>query len=94
VWLFSFSLINKPRTRVIRELAKQNLSSDNSVGFLALMPKWDAKSKNALLAEQRNQVDTTSLLKASELPKGPWQFVEMDFQGPYPNGGIHIWDDR
>ena len=43
-----------------------------------VVPKWNAKSKSALLAEQRSE--------ASELPKGPWQFVEMDFQGPYPNG--------
>ena len=25
-------------------------------------------------------------IKPSELPEGPWQYVEMDFQGPYPNG--------
>ena len=25
-------------------------------------------------------------IKASELPKGPWKFVEIDCQGPYPNG--------
>ena len=25
-------------------------------------------------------------IKPSELPSGPWQYVEMDFQGPYPNG--------
>lgn len=25
-------------------------------------------------------------VKLSELPSGPWQYVEMDFQGPYPNG--------
>ena len=34
-------------------------------------------------------------IKASELPKGPWQFVEMDFQGPYPNGEyIFVMIDR
>ena len=25
-------------------------------------------------------------IKPSDLPNGPWQQVEMDFQGPYPNG--------
>ena len=25
-------------------------------------------------------------IKPNELPTGPWQYVEMDFQGPYPNG--------
>ena len=25
-------------------------------------------------------------IKPSELPSGPWQYVEMEFQGPYPNG--------
>ena len=25
-------------------------------------------------------------IKPNELPTGPWQYVEMDFQGPYPTG--------
>ena len=25
-------------------------------------------------------------IKPNELPTGPWQYLEMDFQGPYPNG--------
>ena len=25
-------------------------------------------------------------VKPHELPEGPWLNVEMDFQGPYPNG--------
>ena len=34
-------------------------------------------------------------IKPSELPSGPWQYVEMDFQGPYPNGDyIFIMIDR
>jgi transposase InsO family protein len=34
-------------------------------------------------------------IKPSELPIGPWQYVEMDFQGPYPNGEyIFIMIDR
>ena len=34
-------------------------------------------------------------IKASELPKGPWQFVEMDFQGPYLDGKyIFVMIDR
>ena len=34
-------------------------------------------------------------VKPSELPIGPWQYVEMDFQGPYPNGEyIFIMIDR
>ncbi|XP_028415680.1 uncharacterized protein K02A2.6-like [Dendronephthya gigantea] len=34
-------------------------------------------------------------IKPSELPTGPWQYVEMDFQGPYPNGEyIFIMIDR
>ena len=34
-------------------------------------------------------------IKPNELPTGPWQFVEMDFQGPYPNGEyIFAMDDR
>ena len=34
-------------------------------------------------------------IKPSELPSGPWQYVKMDFQGPYPNGDyIFIMIDR
>ena len=34
-------------------------------------------------------------VKASDLPDGPWQYTEMDFQGPYPNGQyIFIMIDR
>ena len=34
-------------------------------------------------------------IKPSDLPEGPWQYVEMDFQGPYPNGEyIFIMMDR
>ena len=34
-------------------------------------------------------------IKPSELPTGPWQYVEMDFQGPYPNEEyIFIMIDR
>ena len=32
-------------------------------------------------------------IKSSELPSGPSQYVEMDFQGPYPNGD-YIMIDR
>ena len=34
-------------------------------------------------------------IKLSESPTGPWQYVETDFQGPYPNGKyIFIMIDR
>ena len=34
-------------------------------------------------------------IKPSALPEGPWQYVEMDFQGPYPSGEyIFVMIDR
>ena len=33
--------------------------------------------------------------KPHELPEGPWQILEMDFQGPYPNGEyVFVMVDR
>lgn len=37
----------------------------------------------------------TQPIKPHELPEGPWQILEMDFQGPYPNGEyVFVMVDR
>jgi len=33
-----------------------------------------------------NQENSPPPIKPHELPRGPWQFLEMDLQGPYPTG--------
>jgi hypothetical protein len=63
--------------------------------FPGLDAKVERQIKECLACRATQPSRYHEPIKASELPKGPWQFVEMDFQGPYPNGEyIFVMIDR
>ena len=63
--------------------------------FPGLDAKVERQTKECLACQTTQPSRHHEPIKASELPKGPWQFVEMDFQGPYPNGEyIFVMIDR
>ncbi len=63
--------------------------------FPGLDAKVERQIKECLTCRATQPCRSHEPIKASELPKGPWQFVEMDFQGPYPNGEyIFVMIDR
>ena len=53
------------------------------------------KVRECLPRQVVQPASTEQPIKPSELPSGPWQYVGMDFQDPYPNGDhIFILIDR
>ena len=61
-------------------------------GLDALIERKVSKCRLCQVVQDKNLDQPT---KPNELPTGPWEYVEMDFQGPYPNGEyIFVMIDR
>ena len=54
--------------------------------FPGLDKEVERQVTRCLPCQAVQQESSEQPIKPSELPTGPWQYVEMDFQGPYPNG--------
>ena len=54
--------------------------------FPGLDAKVERQVKECLACQATQPNRYHEPIKPSELPQGPWQFVEIDFQGPYPSG--------
>ena len=58
----------------------------SKVWFPGMDAMMELKVNNCIACQATTYQPTRDPLKPSELPDGPWQYVDMDFWGPLPSG--------
>ena len=68
-----------------QEMSKAKSLLRTSCWFSGMDKAVENKVRECLPCQAVQPASNEQPIKPSELPSGPWQYVEMDFQGPYPN---------